>query len=200
MIWICSDWHFNHDKEFVWKDRGFNSVGEMNNEIVKRHNSVVVEDDDVYVLGDLCMGSDLEANKVLIESLKGKIHIVLGNHDTDNRIKMYESCHNVVEICGYATLLKHKKYRFYLSHYPTNTANYDADEPLKARTINLCGHTHSTDPLCDFKEGDLRYHVEVDGHNCYPVPLDSIIEALQPAHGHHCTCNGNCGENCKCKK
>lgn len=79
MIFLCSDWHFSHDKEFVWKDRGFNSVGEMNTEIVKRHNLIVTDDDDVYVLGDLCLGMDYDANKVLIESLKGKIHIVLGN-------------------------------------------------------------------------------------------------------------------------
>jgi calcineurin-like phosphoesterase family protein len=184
----------------VWEDRGFESTEAMNEGLIERFNSVVQEEDDVYILGDLCMGSDLLGNKSLIERLNGRLHIVIGNHDTDNRIGMFHACKNVVEFCGYATVLKYKKYRFYLSHYPTNTANYDADEPLKARTINLCGHTHSTDPLCDFKEGYLRYHVEVDGHNCYPVPLDSIIEALHPAHEHHCTCNGNCGENCKCKK
>ena len=82
MIWICSDWHFNHDKEFVWEARGFKSVDEMNAEIVKRHNLIVAEDDDVYVLGDLCMSGELEINKNFIESMNGKLHIVLGNHCT----------------------------------------------------------------------------------------------------------------------
>ena len=66
MIWITSDWHFNHDQEFVWEARGFDSVEDMNAEIVKRHNSLVQSDDDVYVLGDLCMSGKLEENKALI--------------------------------------------------------------------------------------------------------------------------------------
>ena len=52
-IWLTSDWHFNHDKEFVWKARGFESVHEMNQAIIERHNSKVEDEDDVYVLGDL---------------------------------------------------------------------------------------------------------------------------------------------------
>ena len=199
MIWICSDWHFSHDKEFVWKDRGFSSVGEMNNEIVKRHNSVVAEDDDVYVLGDLTMGSDIEANKVLIESLNGRIHIVLGNHDTPKRIEMYESCENVFEICGYAALKKYKKYNFHLSHWPTNTSNNDMDKPIKACLINICGHVHTTDKYADLVTGKYSYHVEMDANDCYPTSLDKIIEDLEFLT-HKCDCDGNCGENCKFKK
>ena len=30
MIWLCSDWHLNHNKEFIWKARGFESVAQMN--------------------------------------------------------------------------------------------------------------------------------------------------------------------------
>lgn len=178
-IYLCSDWHFNHDKEFIWKDRGFNSVDEMNNEIVKRHNSVVAEDDDVYVLGDLTMGSDIEANKILIESLNGKIHIITGNHDTPNRIEMYKSCKNVVAICGYGTILKYKKYSFYLSHWPTNTSNGDADKPLRCRLLNICGHLHTTDKYLEMKVGRNSYHVEMDSNNCYPILLDKIIEDFE---------------------
>ena len=96
MIWICSDWHFSHDKEFVWKVRGFNSVAEMNAEIVKRHNSMVAEDDDVYVLGDLCMGNDLEANKVLLESVNGE------NKERDYCIlTLFLNCGlRLAELCG----------------------------------------------------------------------------------------------------
>lgn len=180
MIYLTSDLHFNHDKEFVWKARGFSSVEEMNEEIIKRFNSVVQEDDDIYILGDLCMSGDIVANRHLIERLNGRLHIVYGNHDTENRMRMYCDCKNVVELCGYATILKFKKYRFYLSHYPTNTANYDDEEPLRVRTINLCGHIHATDKLCDIKEeGSLRYHVEVDAHNCYPVLINDIITDLK---------------------
>ena len=29
-IFVTSDLHFGHDREFIWKARGFNSVQEMN--------------------------------------------------------------------------------------------------------------------------------------------------------------------------
>ena len=35
-IWLISDTHLNHDREFIWKARGFSSVEEMNNAIIER--------------------------------------------------------------------------------------------------------------------------------------------------------------------
>ena len=29
-IYLTSDWHFGHDREFIWKARGYSSVEEMN--------------------------------------------------------------------------------------------------------------------------------------------------------------------------
>lgn len=199
MIWFCSDWHFSHDKDFVWKARGFNSVAEMNEEIIKRHNSVVAEDDDVYVLGDLCMSGDLVANKSFIEQLNGRIHVVFGNHCTANRQKMYLECDNVIEVCGYSTMVKYKKYSFYVSHFPSNTGNYDDDgRGLKGRIINLCGHIHTTNEFEDMDRGQLSYHVEMDAHDCYPTSAEEIIVTLKHYYG-ECDCDGKCTE-CKCQK
>ena len=172
----------------------------MNAEIVKRHNSLVAEDDDVYVLGDLCMSGDLAANKIFIEQLNGRIQVVYGNHCTANRQKMYLECKNVVELCGYSTMVKYKKYSFYISHFPSNTGNYDDDgRGLKGRIINLCGHIHTTNEFEDMDKGQLSYHVEMDAHDCYPTSAEEIIVTLKHYYG-ECDCDGNCGENCKCKK
>ena len=54
--WLVSDWHFNHDKAFIWKARGFEGVQEMNEAIIERHNTVVQPGDLVYCLGDACLG------------------------------------------------------------------------------------------------------------------------------------------------
>ena len=37
-IWLISDTHLGHNKEFVWKARGFDSVWDMNNAIIERWN------------------------------------------------------------------------------------------------------------------------------------------------------------------
>ena len=172
-IWITADLHFNHQREFIYSPRGFSNVWDMNRAIVDNWNRVVAPDDDVYVLGDLCLGGagSLEDNKKLIQSLKGNIHIVRGNHDTDARISMYDTCWNVVEIEN-AIYLKYKGYTFYMSHYPTLTANLEK-ESLKQCTICLFGHTHQKTNF--YNDIPYMYHVGVDSHNCAPVLLDDAI-------------------------
>ena len=178
-IFVCSDLHLSHDRQFVWGARGFNSIGEMNTTIVERFNSVVSPEDEVYILGDLCLGGadSLETNRAMLEQLNGKLHIIIGNHDTPTRIAMYQELPNVIEVV-YATMLHYRGYHFYMSHFPTMTANLDEDKPLKARIINLCGHSHASDAFIDFNKG-LIYHVEADAHNCYPKDIDNIIEDIK---------------------
>ena len=180
MIWLTSDWHFNHDREFIWKARGFTSVQEMNEAIIQRHNALVRPDDDVYILGDSSLGGGdeqvLAANKALIERLNGRLHIIRGNHDTDRRVAMYESCKNVVGPVLYADMLHYKGYHFYLSHFPTLTSNLEK-ESLKQCTCNLFGHTHQTTNF--HLDMPFMYHVGVDSHNCEPVLLDNIIEEMK---------------------
>lgn len=180
MIFLTSDLHFNHDREFVWKVRGFDSVQEMNETIVKNWNSVVSSDDDVYVLGDLCLGggtpSILLANKKLIESLNGKLHIIRGNHDTNPRVIMYSQCANVVDEVKWADMLNYRGYHFYLSHFPTLTGNLEK-ESLKQCTCNLFGHTHQTTNF--HLDMPFMYHVGMDSHNCYPMNLDDIITEMK---------------------
>lgn len=179
MIYVTSDWHFNHSRAFIYEPRGFNSVEEMNEAIIERHNSIVKSDDDVYVLGDLCLGGCepgiTARNQSLIERMNGRLHIVCGNHCTPKRIEMYKMCKNVVEVV-YATMVHYRGYHFYLSHFPTITANLEK-ESLKQCTINLYGHSHQTTNF--YNDIPFMYHVGVDSHNCYPVLLDNAIEEMK---------------------
>ena len=179
-IYLTSDLHFNHNREFIWKARGFTSVQEMNEEIIKRYNALVRPDDDVYILGDSSLGGGdaqiLADNKALIEQLNGRLHIIRGNHDTDRRVVMYASCKNVVGPILYADMLHYKGYHFYLSHFPTLTGNLEK-ESLKQCTCNLFGHTHQTTNF--HMDMPYMYHVGVDSHDCKPVLLDDIIKEME---------------------
>lgn len=178
-IWLISDLHFNHQREFVYVPRGFKNVYEMNRAIIENWNRVVAPDDDVYVLGDLCLGgaNSLQDNKHLIQTLKGNIHIVRGNHDTDARIEMYNECWNVVEIENVIYPFKYKGYTFYMSHFPTGTANFDDGKALKQKVICLCGHRHVKNKFKDMDKG-IIYHVEMDCQNNMPIEINKIIEDL----------------------
>ena len=174
-IYLTADLHFGHDKSFIWKERGFNSVKEMNWVLLRNWNSVVTDEDDVYVLGDLMLGE--EENIEYVKRLKGKIHIVLGNHDSSKRKRQYEALENVVEIAEVGIKLKYNKYSFLLTHYPMITANFEI-ESLKQIKINLYGHTHQKDnPF--YNDLFFAYNVGVDCHDNKPVLLDDVIEEIK---------------------
>ena len=172
MIWVSSDLHFLHDKEFIYQARGFDSIEQMNRTIIDNFNKVVNQDDELYILGDLALGGaeGLAAAHSLVAQLPGKLHIVRGNHETAKRIEAYSQLPNVHEIQN-AIYLDYHKFHFYLSHYPTITTNYDDDKKPWQRTLCLSGHTHSKDVF----EECGSYNVSVDAHNCYPVSIDTII-------------------------
>lgn len=176
-IWITSDLHFYHNQPFLYEPRGFKNVYEMNLGIVSRINSVVDDNDDLWILGDLMLNNTDEGIE-LMKKLKGHLHIVYGNHDTDARIKRYQeelpnaTCH------GFGARLRYGKYHFYLSHYPTLMSNFDAEEPLAKQIINLCGHSHTQNWNYDLDKG-LIFHVELDTNDCYPWNLDDIIDFLK---------------------
>ena len=137
-IFLTSDTHFNHNKDFVYAARGFKTIEEMNKAIIENWNAVVTDEDTVYLLGDVIMGEDLQAGLRLISKLKGKKYLAYGNHDTDARLKAFKTNRFFEDIqMGYR--LKYGKKNFILTHYPTVTANGE-----DTRTINLYGHTHQT--------------------------------------------------------
>lgn len=170
-IFVCSDIHFCHNRGFLFEPRGFNSIEDHDNEIIKRWNEIIAENDTVYILGDIML-NDNEKGIEYFNKLNGFKHIILGNHDTDTRKKLYEEAHNVLSV-QYATVIKHKGYHFYLSHYPTVTSNLEK-ESLKQCMINLFGHTHSKDKF--YNDIPYMYNVALDAHNCTPIDIDTIIE------------------------
>lgn len=171
-----SDLHLNHDREFIYAARGYQSVKEMNEALIRSINSTVQADDELYLLGDLCLGVDIFDNKTLLGRINCRnIHIILGNHDTNNRIKMYESLWNVVEI-AYGGRINIGKYTFMLSHFPMNTTNYDDVKARWMRVHHLYGHTHSKDIFENARNGGLNVSVDASDH---PLSENEIISLVK---------------------
>lgn len=170
-IWVVSDLHFGHDKDFIWGARGYSSVEEMNKEQLRKFNEKVKPDDDVYICGDSMLGGDV--GKSWFTQLNGKIHIILGNHDTNSRAEWYRELPQVVEVV-YATMIKAAGRYWYLSHYPTMTANFGQ---LKGQPINLAGHTHDKDKWTNIATG--TYNIAVDAHDGYPVNIEDIAAEIK---------------------
>ena len=176
MIYFTSDLHFCHNKSFLFTPRGFDNVEDMNKAIVENWNNIITDEDEIYVLGDLMLNDNVEGMR-LLSSLNGKIHIILGNHDTDARLQLYMNVHNIEDMC-YSTIIKYNKYHFYLSHYPSLTSSMRDEKPVKHCLINLHGHTHQ-DVNFLFEENPFIYHVGVDSHNCSPVSVEEVIRDIE---------------------
>lgn len=168
---FTSDLHFGHNREFIFKPRGFSSVEEMNKSIIERWNSVVSNEDEIYILGDLMLGDNAVGVKC-IKQLNGKLHIIPGNHDSESRIEIYKALPNVVEV-EWGHPIKLNGYHFLISHWHTETSNINNAAPLKRQLINLFGHTHSKEKF--YEDIPFYYNVAVDAHDCYPVSIETII-------------------------
>ena len=180
-IWLCSDLHFGHNKDFIYGPRGFDSIEKHDETIIKNWNELVSWDDEIWLLGDVML-NDNEGGIRKLNQLAGKIYIIAGNHDSTNRIQMYANVRPTILTMGLAYILKYQGYHFYLSHYPTLCSNYDSDKPLKQQMISICGHKHTTNKFCDMDKG-IIYHVELDCQKNKPVLLDDIIEDIKKYKG-----------------
>lgn len=158
---FISDTHFHHSKvlEFEKTARPFSSIEEHNETIVQNWNSVVSDNDIVYHLGDVILGS---ADFSILKRLKGEIRLIPGNHDTDHKIRGYLE-NGVSKIMGYHEI---KSHGFFCSHVPVHASQ------LETRfKFNIHGHTHS------YVIPDNRYiNVSCEQIGLTPIHLDEIIK------------------------
>jgi calcineurin-like phosphoesterase family protein len=78
--WYTSDLHFGHVNIIKYEDRPYDSIGEMNADMVERWNAQVHPTDTVTVLGDFAMGH-INDTLPLVGDLNGDIWLLCGNHD-----------------------------------------------------------------------------------------------------------------------
>lgn len=166
MIYFTSDLHLCHNKDFIYEPRGFKSVLEMNEAILKNFTDTLTDEDELYILGDVML-NDNDAGVRYLKQIPGIKHIILGNHDTTARMELYKQIPQT-DVVGYSTMFKYKKFQVLLSHYPTMTGNNDSYGVV----YNLSGHTHSKDKFQNWQYG--VYNVALDAHDCKPVSLEQI--------------------------
>ena len=75
-----SDWHYGHKNVLGFDNRPFTSIEQMNEELIRRWNSVVSAGDLVYILGDMFWCTPKIAAPIM-EQLNGQKVLVKGNHD-----------------------------------------------------------------------------------------------------------------------
>lgn len=166
-IYITSDQHLYHRNILKYQsNRNFNSVQEMNEQLIQRHNELVKKNNTIYMLGDLAFTGQDNIENVL-KRLNGKIYYIYGNHDKqlkkDRFSQYFESRQNYLEvnIDGNNIVMFHYK----ISNW--NRMHYGA--------YHFHGHSHDvTIPDC------RRFDIGVDGNDCYPWNIRELIKMLEP--------------------
>ena len=128
--------------------RGFSTVDEHDEYIIKQWNSVVHKRDTTYILGDITMETSEPYH--LLARLNGVKHVVLGNHDIPKDVE--ELSKYVVKISG---MIKYKG--MFLTHCPIHPM-----ELGHRVNKNIHGHIHENIVKIEEYDGRTGYYETQD--------------------------------------
>ena len=156
MIYFTSDLHLEHPNIIHYCGRPFRNVQQMNKVLIKNWNSVINEDDVVYMLGDLSIKPPAYKRGLwhFVDNMKGKKHLILGNHD-------YLEPFDYIDMGFISVHTMLWLEEFTLIHDPAQA--YKINGPV------LHGHVHQ-----NWKKHKNAINVGVDVWDFKPVSIDDI--------------------------
>ena len=171
MTYYTSDLHLGHEN--ILKQRTmFTDIEEMNSFLIEKWNKKINNNDEVYILGDFSYRSKTPVHKYL-EKLKGKKHLIVGNHDADwlKKISVEDKSKYFLSI-EHMKVLKTNKIKITLCHYPM------LSYPQARRGYMIYGHIHNNTgddywPLIMRRPRMLNAGVDVNGFE--PVTFEELV-------------------------
>ena len=183
-----SDLHLGHANVIGFDNRPFESVEDMETEIIWRWNNRVAPQDTVYIIGDFSWKTNKDWIPVL-NRLEGRKVLIRGNHDPkhiDGRLrKMFDDVKDYKEISDNGR-------KVCMCHFPIMFYNHSHSP----NSYMLCGHVHTTkeNEWLEAWRNDLRNKRTQDGVGSYgqiinvgcmipymdytPRTLDELIEGV----------------------
>ncbi len=163
-IFFIADTHFGEKTIFRYENRPFESVAEMDSEMISRWNAVVGRDDTVYHLGDF--GAAGEEPDILAK-LNGTKYLIKGNHDTQSN-EFYRRA-GFSEVYDLPVLYEEF---WILSHAPVYV---NENMPY----ANLFGHVHNSPIFKNFSKQHFCVSAERIGYQ--PISFEQIRQTIKEA-------------------
>lgn len=170
-----ADLHLGHANIIKLNNRPFKTIEEMDKTLIENWNKVVTPNDDIYILGDLCYRTHHDNMLHYISQLKGRKHLIVGNHDT-NIVKDADLRRYFVEITSYKEIVD-GPYKLVLFHYPIVEWN-----GYFRNAIHLYGHIHNNfnNPTTQYISNiPNAYNVGADILGYTPRTIEEIIKKSQ---------------------
>lgn len=167
-----SDMHFNHENILRLCKRPFDNVMDMNNYIISAWNSVVTNNDMVYIVGDVAYRTDIESTVKILKGLKGKKVLIVGNHDKKN-LKSADFRQCFMDIKDILTIYDDSvQEKVVLCHYPM----VEWDGYFRG-TYHVYGHIHSAvgNAFKCMSQLDKALNAGVDVNYFRPVIMPELI-------------------------
>ena len=198
-IFYIADTHFGHESIMRLGRRPFETIEEMDKTLIENWNKRIKGNDKVYILGDMFYKTTGVCE--VLKQLKGKKHLILGNHDSSwlEEYTVIKKDENGKKIKNTDTL-PHKSYRIVetgedanlyfesvndilqmgdrdigciLCHYPLLSWKHDK------RLLMIHGHLHCNTkdlffPILVDDQRILNAGVEINGY--MPVTLEEMKE------------------------
>lgn len=174
MIYVWADTHFGHAGilRHCPDSRPYDTVEQMNRELVFRWNSVVTSKDRVYLLGDFGFGKDLPE---IFAELRGEKHLVMGNHDEQNPVVGKLGWESVSDI----VTLREDGVRAVACHYPL-----ESWKSSNRGYLMLHGHSHGTLSRTLPRRFDVGVDVRPSPVSLAQLSVEGKAQSFQPTDHH----------------
>lgn len=200
-VWFTSDLHLGHQRDFIWKARGYASADDHTYSVIQSINAHVEPNDILFMGGDLCLNTNIHKLHEYLELIQCQNFWMLwGNHNNPHEKSIYRLERDKMTPRGIREIypLKYRNVTFLghycevsingqfiiLFHYPLLSWNH-----LSTGAWALVGHEHGGLPATrpENKNGKI---LDI-GWDLYNKPLSFnevkiIMDTKQIASmGHH---------------
>lgn len=135
MIYFTSDLHAFHKNIILYDHLPFKNLEDYRAHITHAWNNTVSDEDEIYLLGDTCVGGTNGQIKLFLEQLNGTKYLIKGNHE-----KEIMKCSYLRDMFAWIKdyfVLDYNKKRFVLFHYPIESWLNKSHG-----AIHIHGHSH----------------------------------------------------------
>ena len=189
-VWFTADPHFGHANIVKYCQRPFLNEAErqksaedprgnwkVSRESIDRHdetllqniNSRVQPNDQLWILGDFCLGKFDEAKRFVDRIACKNLKFIWGNHD-------HPSIEPLFQRTEHQAMIKIQGQNIFLNHYPMRTW----DKRFHG-SWSLYGHVHDRLTKIDQQESSLlTKDVGVDACDYYPISFDQLQTYMRP--------------------
>lgn len=176
-IWFLSDPHFTHATMmylYPWRREACGiTLEELQADkalamarhdawLIDKWNSTIKRQDEVYILGDVCLGNRVRAEEI-VKQLRGRKHLILGNHDKSMKglERYFESVSQIKEAKftnnQFEFIDPNETFCVEMCHYPLLTWNRRPHG-----TCHIHGHCHNSITNFNNISKELRVDVGLD--------------------------------------